>query len=78
MGAVMESFLLGLKDARVGKYFQAPSSSDALVASYAYKGIRNGAYLNAKIDRVSYSKVSNDFQTVQTRRSITAAEVSFP
>ncbi len=77
MGAVMESFLLGLKDARVGKYFQAPSSSDALVASYAYKGIRNGAYLNAKIDRVSYSKVSNDFQTVQTRRSITAAEVSF-
>jgi len=77
MGAVMESFLLGLKDARVGKYFQAPSSSDPLVASFPYKGIRNGAYLNAKSDRVSYSKVSNDFQTVQTRRSITAAEVSF-
>jgi hypothetical protein len=77
MGAVMESFLLGLKDGRVAKYFQAPSSSDPLVASYAYKGIRNGAYLNAKIDRVSYSKVSEDFQTVQTRRSITAAEVSF-
>lgn len=77
MGAVMESFLLGLKDARVGKYFQAPSSSDALVASFPYKGIRNGAYLNAKSDRVTYSKVSNDFQTVQSRRSITAAEVSF-
>lgn len=77
MGAVMESFLLGLKDPRVGKYFQAPSSSDAAVASYPYKGIRNGAYLNAKIDRVSYSKVADDFQTVQTRRSITAAEVSF-
>jgi len=77
MGAVMESFLLGLKDGRVSKYFQAPSSSDAAVASYPYKGIRNGAYLNAKSERVSYSKVADDFQTVQTRRSITAAEVSF-
>jgi hypothetical protein len=78
MGAVMESFLLGLKDGRVSKFFQGPNlSQDASLSVYTYKGIRNGAYLQAKIDRVPYSRVANDFQTVQTRRSITAAEVSF-
>ena len=78
MGAVMESFLLGLNDGRVAKYFQGPNVvQNPSLAPYKYKGIRNGAYLNAKIDRVPYSKVSDDFQTVTTRRSITAAEVSF-
>jgi hypothetical protein len=78
MGAVMESFLLGLKDGRVAKYYQGPNlSQDASLSIYNYKGIRNGAFINAKIDRVPYSRVNNDFQTVQTRRSITAAEVSF-
>jgi Susd and RagB outer membrane lipoprotein len=78
MGAVMESFLLGLKDGRVAKYYQGPNlSQDPSLSIYSYKGIRNGAFINAKIDRVPYSRVSNDFQTVQTRRSITAAEVSF-
>jgi hypothetical protein len=78
MGAVMESFLLGLKDGRVSKYFQAPNlSQDPSLSAYSYKGIRNGAYIKAKIDRVPYSRVADDFQTVQTRRSITAAEVSF-
>ena len=78
MSAVMESFLLGLKDARVGKYFQGPNlTQDPTLAPYAYLGIRNGAYLNAKIDRVPYSRVSNDFSTVQDRRAFTAAEVSF-
>jgi hypothetical protein len=78
MGAVMESFLLGLKDGRISKYFQGPNlSQDASLSAYSYKGIRNGAFLNAKIDRVPYSRVSNDFQTVQSRRSITAAEISF-
>ncbi len=78
MGAVMESFLLGLKDGRVAKYFQGPNlSQNPALSVYSYKGIRNGAYTDAKIDRVPYSRVSDDFQTVQTRRSITAAEVSF-
>jgi hypothetical protein len=78
MGAVMESFLLGLKDGRVAKYYQGPNlSQDPSLSVYSYKGIRNGAFINAKIDRVPYSRVNNDFQTVQTRRSITAAEVSF-
>jgi hypothetical protein len=78
MGAVMESFLLGLKDGRISKYFQGPNLlQDPSLSVYTYKGIRNGAYTQAKIDRVPFSRVSNDFQTVQTRRSITAAEVSF-
>ena len=78
MGAVMESFLLGMKDGRVAKYFQGPNlSQDASLSVYNYKGIRNGAYTQAKIDRVPFSRVSDDFQTVQNRRSITAAEVSF-
>ena len=78
MGAVMESFLLGLKDKRVEKFFQGPNlTQDPTLSAYTYKGIRNGAYTAAKIDRVPYSRVSNDFQTVQTRRSITASEVAF-
>ena len=79
MGAVMESFLGGVKDGRVSKYFSTASNS-ALYAdhpTFPYKGIRNGAYIGAKIDRVPFSKVSEDFQTVPTRRSFTAAEVSF-
>jgi hypothetical protein len=78
MGAVMESFLLGLKDGRVSKYYQGPNlAQDPSLSIYPYKGIRNGAYLMAKIDRVPYSRVVDDFQTVQTRRCITAAEMSF-
>lgn len=78
MSAVMESFLLGLKDGRVSKYFQGPNlGQDPSLSAFSYKGIRNGAYLDAKIDRVPYSRVADDFQTVQTRRSITAAEVWF-
>jgi hypothetical protein len=79
MGAVMESFLVGLKDGRISKYF-APMANAALYAdhpSVPYKGVRNGAYIKAKADHVPFSKVSEDFQTVQTRRNFTAAEVAF-
>ena len=81
MGAVMESFMVGLKDGRISKYFAPmPSGSASLYADHPdvpYKGIRNGAYIRAKADRVPFSKVSEDFQTVQTRRNITASEVAF-
>jgi hypothetical protein len=78
MGAVMESFLLGLKDGRISKFFQGPNlGQDPSLSVYQYKGIRNGAYCDAKIDRVPFSRVSEDFKSVQTRRNITAAEVSF-
>lgn len=79
MGAVMESFLVGLKDGRISKYF-APITNAALYADHPtmpYKGVRNGAYIKAKADHVPFSKVSEDFQTVQTRRNFTAAEVAF-
>ncbi|MBO9616251.1 MAG: SusD/RagB family nutrient-binding outer membrane lipoprotein [Dyadobacter sp.] len=79
MGAVMESFMVGLKDGRISKYY-APMTNAALYAdhpSVPYKGIRNGAYIKAKADHVPFSKVSEDFQTVQTRRNFTAAEVAF-
>ncbi len=77
MGAVMESFLGGLNDGRVSKFFST-TTNPALYAdhpSFPYKGIRNGAFINAKIDRVPFSKISTDFQSVQSRRSFTAAEV---
>ncbi|MBE9466104.1 SusD/RagB family nutrient-binding outer membrane lipoprotein [Dyadobacter subterraneus] len=79
MGAVMESFMVGLKDGRISKYF-APVADASLYTdhpAYPYKGIRNGAYIKAKADHVPFSKVSEDFQTVQTRRDFTAAEVAF-
>ena len=79
MGGVMESFLIGLKDSRLAKFY-SPVTDPALYADHPtvpYKGIRNGAYIGAKIDRVPYSKASTDFNNVQTRRHFTAAEVSF-
>ncbi|MGC4036581.1 MAG: SusD/RagB family nutrient-binding outer membrane lipoprotein [Chitinophagaceae bacterium] len=79
MGAVMESFMVGLNDGRMSKYY-APVTNAALYADHPlvpYKGIRNGAYIKAKADHVPFSKVSNDFNSVQTRRDFTAAEVAF-
>ena len=81
MGAPMESFLIGLKDGRISQYYAPISSANA--ALYAdhptmpYKGVRNGAYIKAKADHVPFSKVAESFQTVQTRRNFTAAEVAF-
>ncbi|MCC6288128.1 MAG: SusD/RagB family nutrient-binding outer membrane lipoprotein [Chitinophagaceae bacterium] len=79
MGAPMESFMVGLKDGRISKYF-APLSDASLASdhpSIPYKGIRNGAYIMAKADHVPFSKVANDFNSVTTRRDFTAAEVAF-
>jgi len=80
MGGVMESFMGGLKDARVSKMFSvADSPSDyADHAAFPYKGIRNGAYCGTtKPLMLKFSKVSTDFLTVQNRRAFTAAEISF-
>ena len=85
MGAVMETFLGGLKDARVSSYF-SPVSNASLYAdhpSFPYKGIRNGAYINTKADHIPFSKVNSNFNdppnggTTTTRRNFTAAEVAF-
>lgn len=85
MGAVMESFLGGLKDPRVSSYF-SPVSNAALYAdhpSFPYKGIRNGAYIKTKADHIPFSKVNPNFNdppnggNTTTRRDFTAAEVMF-
>jgi hypothetical protein len=79
MGSHMESFMVGLNDGRISKYF-APITDMSLVADHPtmpFKGIRNGGYVKAKADHVPFSKVVESFRTVQTRRNITAAEVAF-
>ncbi|PTN07991.1 SusD/RagB family nutrient-binding outer membrane lipoprotein [Mangrovibacterium marinum] len=79
MSAGMESFLVGLKDPRIDKYFQRVNNS-SLVADhpdYPYKGIRNGAELVAKGDHTSYSLIAESFATVTERPYLAAAEVYF-
>ncbi|UAY55437.1 SusD/RagB family nutrient-binding outer membrane lipoprotein [Arachidicoccus terrestris] len=85
MGAVMESFMGGLKDPRVASYY-APVSDPKLYADhpdFPYKGIRNGAYINTKADHIAFSKANANFNdppnggNTTTRRDFTAAEVAF-
>ncbi len=79
MSASMESVLIGYKDSRVSKFFD-PATDGALYPDhpdYPYKGIRNGAELVAKGDRLSYSNISSDFKSVDNRRFFTAAETHF-
>ena len=79
MSAAMESILIGYKDPRIAKFFD-PATEPAVYADhpdFPYKGIRNGAELVAKGDRLSFSNISSDFKTVTNRRFLTAAEVHF-
>ena len=79
MSAAMESFLVGLKDNRISKYFQ-PAADASLFPdhpNYPYKGIRNGATLGAKDTRLSFSMINESFKTVTSRRVFTAQEVHF-
>ncbi len=79
MGGVFESFMAGLNDGRVSKMFEpATSAPDPIHPTFQYKGIRNGAYCGTtKPAMLKYSKVSNDFNSVQSRRAFTASEVAF-
>lgn len=79
MSATMESVLGGYDDPRVSKYFD-PATDPAVVADhpeFPYKGIRNGALLVAKDDRLSYSTIASAFQTWPARRCFTASETQF-
>jgi hypothetical protein len=79
MDAAMESFLVGLKDGRISKFF-APATDATLYPDhpdYPYKGIRSGALLGSKDDRLSFSTINESFKTVTNRRFFTAAEVDF-
>jgi hypothetical protein len=79
MGGVIESFMVGLKDGRISKYFQPPLDASLYAdhPAYPYKGIRNGSFNDNKPIHVDFSRISNDFIGVQTVRSFTAAEISF-
>lgn len=79
MSAGMESFLVGLKDPRIGKFFQ-PATDNTIYSdhpTYPYKGIRNGAKLVAKDDHTSFSKINESFKTITKRNYLAASEVYF-
>ncbi|NJB70356.1 hypothetical protein GGR42_000818 [Saonia flava] len=82
MSAAMESILIGYKDNRIEKFFD-PVSDMSLVADHPdwpYKGIRNGAELVAKDDRLDFSTIDisyNDPAKVTSNKFFTASEVSF-
>lgn len=78
MSATMESVLVGYEDPRISKFFDEVDAS--LVPDhpdFKYKGIRNGASLDAKGDHTPYSTISSDFKTVTERRYMGLAEVEF-
>ncbi|MFT5884774.1 MAG: hypothetical protein ACI9IP_001231 [Arcticibacterium sp.] len=82
MSATMESILIGYKDNRIEKYFD-PVADMSLVSDHSdwpYKGIRNGAELVAKDDRLSFSTLDvsfNDPAKVTKRKVLSADEVYF-
>lgn len=79
MSAGMESFLVGLKDNRISKYFQ-PATDNTVYSDhpdFPYKGIRNGALLGAKDQRTGYSKINESFKNITKRSYLTASEMYF-
>ena len=79
MSATMESVLVGYDDGRISKYF-APATDDSLYPehpNHPYKGVRNGALIVAKDDRLTFSSINDAFGSVTTRRIITAQETHF-
>ena len=82
MSAAMESILIGYKDNRIEKFFD-PVSDASLVTDHPewpYKGIRNGAEIVAKDDRLGFSTIDinfNDPGKVTKRKVMSADEVYF-
>ena len=80
MSATMESVLVGYEDPRIEKFFD-PATDDTLYPDHPdapYKGIRNGALLVAKDDRLTYSTIASYFNSGITERPmLTASDVHF-
>lgn len=79
MSATMESILIGYQDSRIESFFD-PATDDSLYPEhpdYPYKGIRNGAVLVAKDDRLAYSTIASDFENWTERPLFRAAETHF-
>lgn len=81
MSATMESVLGGYEDPRVSKYFD-PATDPAVYVDhpdFPYKGIRNGAELVAKDDRLTFSTIASSFNGTgyPKRRCFTSSETHF-
>ncbi|MCG8310171.1 MAG: SusD/RagB family nutrient-binding outer membrane lipoprotein [Cytophagales bacterium] len=79
MSATMESVLVGYEDPRIENFFD-PATDDTLYPDHPdwpYKGIRNGAFLVAKDDRLTYSTIDESFISVTERRMLTASDILF-
>ena len=80
MSATMESVLIGYEDSRIEKFFD-PVTEDGLVGDHPdwpYKGIRNGAELVAKDDRLGYSTINSFFNgAISERPTLTSSDVHF-
>ena len=82
MSASMESVLVGYEDGRLSQYFE-PATDASLTPDHPnlpYKGIRNGATLGAKDDRLTYSNISADFNPTTAdgmRRCFMSSETHF-
>lgn len=82
MSASMESILIGYKDNRIEKYFDEVSDASLVTdhPDWPYKGIRNGAEMVAKDDRLPFSTIDiefNDRTKVTKRKMLNSEEVHF-
>ncbi len=82
MSSAMESFLIGLKDNRLYKYFNPVENSLIYKlcgdhVDYPFKGIRNGAELESKDARVGFSEINSSFKEELSYTIVTASEVFF-
>jgi hypothetical protein len=79
MSGTMESILVGYKDDRITKYFN-PVDDLALVPDhpeFPYKGIRSGALISSKDQRIPYSTVNDFFKTKKDQDYFVAGETHF-
>ncbi len=79
MSGTMESILVGYKDDRISKYFN-PVEDLSLVPDhpeYPYKGIRSGAQISSKDQRIPYSTVNDIFKTKTDQEYFVASETQF-
>ncbi|MBL0740660.1 SusD/RagB family nutrient-binding outer membrane lipoprotein [Chryseolinea lacunae] len=79
MDAAMESVLVGYEDPRIEKFFD-PATDESLYPDhpdFPYKGIRSGALLVAKDDRLTYSTIDASMQNYTKRRMLMPADILF-
>jgi hypothetical protein len=79
MSATMESVLVGYKDNRIRRFFE-PVTDPSLHQDHPewpFKGVRNGAFHEAKAQRLPYSTMNRSYQTATRQAFLTASQVQF-